>query len=160
RSAPAECGAVVKADAYGLGLEPIAGALAKAGCMTFFVAHLAEGRALRAALNEAVIYVLNGLAPGTYAAYANSNLRPLSGSREEFDEWTRFRAQSGYSGLAALHVDTGMNRLVLAPEEVSALAARKAIDQRGIALLMSHFACSEEPGHPLNAKQMAEFRDV
>jgi alanine racemase len=160
RSAPAECGAVVKADAYGLGLEPIARALAKAGCTTFFVAHLAEGRALRAALNEAVIYVLNGLAPGTGKAYADSDLRPVIGSLEELDEWTGFRAQSGYSGLAALHVDTGMNRLGLTPEEASALAARGAVDQRGVALLMSHFACSEEPGHPLNAKQMAEFRDV
>src|SRR3974377_2371882 len=65
RSAPAECAAVVKADAYGLGLEPIANALAKAGCRTFFVAHLAEGRALRAMLSDAVIYVLNGVAPAT-----------------------------------------------------------------------------------------------
>jgi alanine racemase len=160
RSAPAECSAVVKADAYGLGLEPIARALARAGCQTFFVAHLSEGRALRAALSEPVIYVLNGLAPATTNAYAQSELRPVIGSLAEFAEWTRFRAQSGYSGCAALHVDTGMNRLGLTPEEASGLAARNSIGRHGITLLMSHFACSEEPGHALNARQMADFRDV
>jgi alanine racemase len=160
RSEPAQCAAVVKADAYGLGLEPIARALANAGCRTFFVAQLAEGRALRAAVGHADIYVLNGLAPGTAEACARSDLRPVIGSPAEFDEWARFRAQSGFSGFAALHVDTGINRLGLTPEEASALAARGAAARHGIVLLMSHFACAEEPGHPLNAKQMAEFRDV
>src|SRR5262245_49773127 len=70
RSEPAQCAAVVKADGYGLGLEPIARALANAGCRTFFVAQLAEGRALRTALRNADIYVLNGLAPGTAEAHA------------------------------------------------------------------------------------------
>ena len=44
RAAPAECGAAVKADAYGIGIEAAVPALARAGCLTFFVAHASEGR--------------------------------------------------------------------------------------------------------------------
>ena len=54
-ASPAECAAVVKADAYGLGMEEAAPALWRAGCRTFFVATLAEASALRALLPEAVI---------------------------------------------------------------------------------------------------------
>ena len=90
RAAPAECAAVVKADAYGCGIEQVAGALSAAGCRTFFVANLAEARRVRAVALEAIVYVLNGLLPGTAPAYADSNLRPVIGSRIELDEWTRF----------------------------------------------------------------------
>ncbi len=67
RAAPAACAAVVKADGYGCGIEQVAGALAKAGCRTFFVANLAEARRARAVAPEAAIYVLNGILPGTRA---------------------------------------------------------------------------------------------
>src|SRR3954454_360266 len=79
RAAPAQCAAVVKADGYGCGLEQVAGALAKAGCKTFFVANLAEARRARAAAPDAIIYVLNGLLPGTAPAYAESSLRAVLG---------------------------------------------------------------------------------
>src|SRR5438128_349754 len=92
RAAPAQCAAVVKADGYGCGLEQVAGALAKAGCETFFVANLAEARRARAAAPNATIYVLNGLLPGTAPAYAQANLRPVLGSTPEFEEWHEFRA--------------------------------------------------------------------
>ena len=62
---PVECGAVVKGDAYGCGLEPVTRKLAKAGCRTFFVADVVEGRRVRELAPEAIIYVLNGLIPGT-----------------------------------------------------------------------------------------------
>src|SRR5262245_60678618 len=65
RSMPSECAAVIKADGYGCGIDPVARALAAAGCRTFFVADLAEARRVRAAATEPVIYVLNGLLPGT-----------------------------------------------------------------------------------------------
>src|SRR3954467_12677223 len=84
RAAPAQCAAVVKADAYGCGLEQVAGALAKAGCETFFVANVAEARRARAAAPNATIYVLNGLLPGTAPAYAEANLRPVIGSTPQF----------------------------------------------------------------------------
>jgi alanine racemase len=158
RASRAECAAVVKADAYGCGIEPVAGALASAGCRTFFVANLAEARRARAAARDAVVYVLNGLLPGTAPAYADANLRPVIGSRVELDEWTAFRAASGWSGATALHVDTGMSRLGFAMGDIADVATRHG-DKHGIALVMSHFACSEED-HPLNAKQMARFQQV
>src|SRR5208283_5291909 len=73
----AECGAVVKADAYGLGLAPVVKALYDAGCRTFFVAHAFEGRAMRAAAPEAAIYVLNGMRPETAPLYADLSLIPV-----------------------------------------------------------------------------------
>jgi len=160
RAAPAECAAVIKADAYGCGLEPVARALAGAGCRTFFVAHLAEARRVRAEAPESAIYVLNGLLPAMAATYANANLRPVLCSPEELAEWNAFRASTGWRGGAALQVDTGMNRLGLRPHEAMGLAARRQADDGGIVLLMSHFACSEDPAHPLNAKQMGLFREI
>jgi alanine racemase len=160
RAAPAQCGAVIKADAYGCGIEPVAAALAGAGCSTFFVAHLTEARRARRAAPDAAIYVLNGLPAGTAPAYAEANLRPIIGSLDELADWHAFRAASGWQGGAALHVDTGMNRLGLHPQEAILLAERTGGRPGGIDLLISHFACSEEPAHPLNAKQMGIFREI
>src|SRR5947209_18749460 len=117
RAAPAHCAAVVKADGYGCGLELVTAALAEAGCETFFVAHVAEGRRARAAAPAANIYVLNGLLPGTASAYVGCNLHPVIGSLAEFAEWKAFVSATSWHGGAALHVDTGMNRLGLSFEE-------------------------------------------
>jgi alanine racemase len=78
----------------------------------------------------------------------------------ELAEWIAFRCGTGYGGGAALHVDTGINRLGLSPEDAAAAAVRNGVDSHAISLLISHFACADEPAHPLNARQMAEFRDV
>jgi alanine racemase len=158
RAASARCAAVIKADGYGCGVEPVATALARAGCETFFVAHISEARRARAAAPAATIYVLNGLLPGTAPAYAQANLSPVICSRAELDEWNAFRAASGWRGSAALHLDTGMNRLGFELADASELASRAGNDP-GIALVMSHFACSEED-HPLNALQIERFRAV
>ncbi|TCT08020.1 alanine racemase [Aquabacter spiritensis] len=158
RVAPAACGAVVKADAYGLGIAHAAPALWKAGARTFFVALLAEGLALRAVLPEATIYVLGGLLPGTAATYPAARLRPVLGSPAEVADWAALCAAHGTDCPAALHVDTGMNRLGLSTEEAVALAAAGA----GFtpALLMSHLACADTPDHPLTAIQRALFAAV
>jgi alanine racemase len=160
RSAPAACAAVVKADAYGCGLEPAARALAAAGCQTFFVAHVSEGRRVRAVAAHASVYVLNGLLPKTAGAYAHDNLRPVICGLDEAAEWNAFCDASGWQGGAALQVDTGMNRLGLSADEARNFAANGTRPVAGLQLLMSHFACSEEPAHPLNARQMARFREV
>jgi len=99
RAAPAQCAAVVKADGYGCGAEQVAGALAKAGCTTFFVANLPEARRARAAAPDATIYVLNGVLPGTAAAFAHANLRPVIG------DWLGWR--SVFWVLAAIYVTAG-----------------------------------------------------
>jgi alanine racemase len=158
RAAPAQCAAVVKADGYGCGIEPVTAALAKAGCTTFFVATLAEARRARALAPQAAIYVLATL-PGTLASFAQGDFRPVIGSLAELAEWEAFQAQ-GWHGTAALHVDTGMNRLGLSADDLDQLEPNTLARRAGLDLLMSHFACSEEPSHPLNAKQMADFREL
>ena len=160
RAEGADCAAVIKADAYGCGIEPVARALVAAGCETFFVAHLAEGRRARTASPGAAIYVLNGLLPNTAEVYAEPNLRPVLCSLDEWAEWEAFKAATQWLGGAALHVDTGMNRLGLRPPEAVALSKRAGTEHSGITLLMSHFACSEDPAHPLNAKQIGRFREI
>ena len=160
RAMPAECAAVVKADGYGLGLEPVAKRLARAGCKSFFVADLAEARRLRVALPDPAIYVLDGLLPNTAAAFAEVNARPVIGSLVELAEWDAFCSGSGWHGGAALHVDTGMNRLGVSVDEAAALAPRIRAENHGITLLMSHLACADAPDNPLNQKQMALFREV
>src|ERR1700690_4138824 len=112
RAAPARCGAVVKADAYGIGIEAAAPALYAAGCRDFFVAQLSEGARVRAALGPARdirVYILNGLQAGAdpKADYLAHDLAPVIGSAEE---WTRWAALAG-DAPCALHLDTGMNRL-------------------------------------------------
>jgi alanine racemase len=157
---PVESAAVVKADAYGCGIERVVPVLKKVGCRTFFVADIAEGRRVRAAAPDAVIYVLNGLMPSTAPAFADVNLRPVINSTTELAEWDTFIAANNWDGGAALHIDTGMNRLGLTPEEAVAIAPRIQSATHGFKLLMSHFACAETPGHPMNDQQIRLFREI
>ena len=155
-----ECGAVVKANAYGLGLEPVTARLVKAGCKTFFVADVAEGRRARSQTPEAAIYVLNGFAPEAAQAFGDLDLRPVINSTVELAEWDAFVAAQGWRGGAAIHVNTGMNRLGMPTEEAVALALRLQQENHGITLLMSHLACAEVQDHPLNASQIRLFREL
>ena len=160
RAMPSACAAVVTAAGYGLGLVPVGKRLAKAGCRSFFVADLAEARTLRAALPDAAIYVLDGLLPNTAAAFAEVNARPVIGSLVELAEWDAFCSAQKWTGGAALHVDTGMNRLGSSANEAAARAPRIRAENHGITLLMSHLACADAPDNALNQKQMALFRDI
>ncbi len=157
-----EAAAVVKADAYGIGIEPAATALAKAGCKSFFVAHVSEGIRARKVAPEATIYVLNGLLPGQSGAYAEHGLSPVLGSHEELLEWASFRQTGAKVRPAALHVDTAMNRLGLWPGEGLNLARERGgtVAAAGIGLLMSHFASSEDEADPANARQIAAFAEI
>ena len=155
-----ECGAVVKANAYGLGLEPVTARLVKAGCKTFFVADVAEARRARSRAREAAIYVLNGFSPEAAKAFAELNVQPVINSTVELAEWDAFVATQGWRGGAAIHIDTGMNRLGMSAEEAAALAPRLQQENHGITLLMSHLACAEVQDHPLNASQIRLFREL
>jgi len=148
----AETGAVLKADAYGLGAEPVARALARAGCRTFFVATVTEGVDLRAVLPEARIFVLSGLWPGWETALVDAELIPVLSSIEQLDT---FRAL-GRTMPFALNFDTGMNRLGFDPADAGALAAMP----QAPALVLSHLACSDERGHALNQRQRESFQSV
>ena len=157
RAAPAECAGVVKANAYGIGIEEAVPALREAGCRTFFVAHLGEGARVRSVAPDATIYVLNGLPADTAARYLDHDLRPVLGSFEELAEWAEASAAAGRRLPAALHVDTGMNRLGFMPREVQALAADPRLAAIEPALLMSHLVAAEDPGDDTTARQIAEF---
>ena len=157
---PAECAGVIKADAYGCGVEPVARALAGAGCKTFFVATLDEARAARAAVPSAAIYVLDGFFQNTGDAYAKIDARPVIGDLNELAEWDVFCRRSGWAGGAAIHIDTGMNRLGLTVAEAQGIIPRINAGDHGITLVMSHLACAESLNHPLNARQLAAFREI
>jgi alanine racemase len=157
---PVECAAVVKANAYGCGLEEVAARLLKARCTTFFVADIAEGRRLRAIAPDAVIYVLNGVLPNTAPSLAQARLRPVINSPTELAEWDTFVTSNNWQGGAALHIDTGMNRLGLTLEESVAIAPRVQSANHGFSLLMSHLACADTPDHPMNDKQIRLFREI
>src|SRR5712671_272899 len=157
---PAECAAVIKADAYGCGVDPVARALAAAGCKTFFVATLDEARTAREALPSAELYVLDGFFQNCGDAFAKLNCRPVIGDLNELAEWDVFCRRSGWSGGAAIHIDTGMNRLGLTLVEANGIVPRINAGDHGITLVMSHLACAESLNHPLNAKQVATFREI
>ncbi len=151
RAAPAECAAVVKADAYGLGLEPVMRALLAAGCRTFFVATAGEGAQARAISRDAILYVFNGAPPGSSPLLVSQELRPVLNSLDEIAEWAALAPGKA----AALHIDTGMSRLGLAPQEAAAAAALA----RGLPLelVMSHLVSSQQPENPCNDRQIAQF---
>jgi alanine racemase len=161
KSAPAECAAVVKADAYGLGATVVAPALAAAGCRSFFVATLDEGLALHKCLPaHCEIAVFNGPIASSAAEFAEAGLVPVLNHPGQIAEWAGLAAKRG-SLPAMLHVDTGMARLGLSPREFANLADAfhhtRAIRWRA---LLSHLACAEAPGHPLNREQYSRFLQV
>ncbi|MES2751719.1 MAG: alanine racemase [Pseudomonadota bacterium] len=160
QAVPAECAAVVKADAYGCGINPVTRALSKAGCKTFFVATLDEARDARKVSLSASIYVLDGFFPGSGPSFAQIDCRPVIGDATELAEWDAFRRDSGWQGPAAIHIDTGMNRLGFAVPEAQALLPRIRDGNHGIALVMSHLVSAEVLGDPVNGRQVAAFREI
>ncbi|MAA97651.1 MAG: alanine racemase [Stappia sp.] len=160
RTAPnGECGAAVKADGYGLGLDKVLPTLLDAGCRTFFVATPHEGEAARALAPDAVIYVLNGLYPGSAGFLAANRLRPVLGSLDELREWQAFGEATGTQPPAALHVDTGISRLGLSADEARTLAGDTKAPFAP-ELVISHLACADTPAHALNARQHARFTEL
>jgi alanine racemase len=155
-SAPGvQTGAVVKADAYGLGAARVAQALAAAGARRFFVATVAEGAALRASLGPGPqICVLAGHMAGDAAALAGAALTPILNSIDQITRHLEALPGQGFG----IHLDTGMNRLGLGAAEWAAAAA--IVLEAGPQLILSHLACADDPGHPMNATQLAAFRDL
>ena len=153
----AECAAVVKGNAYGCGIEPVAGALAKAGCRTFFVSDIPEAKRVRAVAPNSIIYVLGGLVTGT-AAFAEVNARPVIRSKWAMAEWDVFVTSHRWSGGCALFVDTGDSRLGLSMEDAVAIAPRVRSPRHGIELLMSHLDNEKKPAR--NDRQIRRLHDL
>jgi len=145
-----ETGAVVKADAYGLGLEALSGTFWRAGCRSFFVATCEEGERLRAQLPAAVIYVFEGVRADTVERLLDAGLMPVLNQPQQARRW----AASG-GAPCAVHVDTGINRLGFADD-----LDPGALDGCRPVLLMTHLACADEPEHPQNRRQLERFDAV
>jgi alanine racemase len=145
----AEIAPVVKSDGYGLGAVQVSRKLHACGARRFFVARLKEGEELRAGLGDraATIYVLDGFA-GQGARLAASSLTPVVGAMSDLKQ-----AQA-WDGPLVLHIDTGMNRQGLQPEEAALLAGRD------VDLVMSHLGSADEPDNPRSAGQLARFQAV
>ena len=119
-----------------------------------------EARVVRAAVPSAAIYVLDGFFQNTGESYAKIDVRPVIGDLNELAEWDVFCRRTGWEGGAAIHIDTGMNRLGLTLAEAQAIIPRINAGDHGITLVMSHLACAETLNHPLNARQLATFREI
>jgi alanine racemase len=157
----AEVAPVVKADAYGLGLAPVVRRLWAEGARRFFTARASEGVALRTALGPrrpAAVYVLDGCMDGAAAQLAAHDLVPVLNSLPQVREWTACAHSLGRSLSGALHIDTGLNRLGLRPEEARALA-QASDGLRGVELdlVMSHLACADPGVAPMDIEQAERF---
>jgi alanine racemase len=158
-AAGSEVAGVVKADGYGLGAGAVAGALWQAGCRSFFVAQLEEGRALRPRLPDAAIYVLNGLPAGTEDAVLAARLIPVLNHTDELARFAAHARRHGGRLPAALQIDTGMCRLGFARAELERLDPG-LLEPLDLVLVMSHLAVAEEPDNPLNAQQRQRFEEL
>ena len=152
-AAQAVCGAVVKADAYGLGVGPVAGRLWDEGCRHFFVATAQEGMKLRTLLPEARIFVFEGVLEGSAAGIIGAELIPILNSIEQIRCWRRVGADRP----AAIHLDTGMSRLGLSEAEVHQASGAGLLRGMVLEYALTHLACADMPAHPLNARQVRDF---
>jgi len=155
----ADCGAVVKADGYGLGVEPVTRTLLNAGCRTFYVSHLDEGAEVRTITGpKPRIVVMHGPNPGTERDFINYGLIPVLNTPQQIRHWRGFVEDSDDLAETIVQVDTGMGRLGLTPREFDEHMADPMAFSGLLALaLMSHLACAPEPDHPLNLQQREAF---
>jgi alanine racemase len=151
-----EVAGVVKANAYGLGLAPVADALRAAGCRSFFVAHLAEGLELRGRLPDAVVHILNGLAEGSEGSFLEARLIPVLNHPGELARYAALARARGERLPAVLQIDTGMCRLGFGQHQIEELDAA-LLEPLDLRLVMSHLACAEEPANPFNEQQRRFF---
>lgn len=152
-----ETAAVVKADAYGLGMVPVATALFNAGCNRFFVATLHEAIKLRAALSNVDIYVFEGVLAGVEAEYVHYQLRPVLNTPDQLIRWKHCAATHPEALKAAIHIDTAMQRLGLSLNELQRADVLEAARATYADLLMTHYACASDENNPINALQLEKI---
>jgi len=157
--ATAQCGAVLKADAYGLGLQTVSPVLKAAGCRNFFVAVLEEALSLRELFADRDIYAFNGLFPGTQSLYSQNQITPVLNDLGQIALWQNWAKSIGRPLPAIIQIDTGMWRVGLPPQEVMQLAAEpERLEGLDIRYVLSHLACSEQQDHPKNNQQLETFQ--
>jgi alanine racemase len=157
RVAPAECGAVVKADAYGLGAKRVIPALWNAGCRTFFVATVSEAIAARVLVPDANICVLGGLLPFTGSELLSVRAIPALASLEEVQEWGALAASRNERLPTILNLDTGLSRLGISAVDMNVIDTEQYTRGLNLRLIMSHLACADNPAHDMNDLQRQNF---
>jgi alanine racemase len=159
--APARCGAVVKANAYGLGADYVIPALARAGCMTFFIATPEEAEAARRLAPSAEIFALDGLVGASAAQFARHDVKPALSTLDDVVAWSALCKTRGKKLAAGVHIDTGLNRLGLPVRDVRRLAAEPGL-MTGVTLdlVMSHLASADNPRDPKNRHQLLAFETL
>ena len=150
------CGAVVKANAYGLGVAPVAGRLWEEGCRHFFVATAQEGIELRSLLPGARIFVFEGVLEGSADGVIGADLIPVLNSIGQIRCWRAV----GAGRPAAIHLDTGMSRLGLADAELREVSRAGLLEDLDLRYALTHLACGDVPSDPLNARQVRHFGDL
>ena len=146
--------AVVKANAYGLGVAAVARALAAEGCDTYFVATADEALELRGILPGACIYTLGGVPDGAAAALAAAAIRPVLNSVEEARRWGAGAARLP----CGLQLDSGLTRAGFDATELDALLGDAGLVAcLRIVLLLTHYASADDPGLAQNQLQRTEF---
>jgi alanine racemase len=146
------CGAAVKADGYGVGAREAVARLAAAGCRDFFVATWAEAEALMPWPKDLSFSVLHGVGPDDMTAALALPARPVLNTSAQAARW-----REGAGGRPCdLMIDTGMNRLGMSAGDAGAVIA----EGLAVETLMSHLACADEPGHPMNGRQLGAFEAI
>lgn len=154
-------GAVVKNDAYGLGLSKIATSLWGLGCRDFWVSHTAEALSLRALLpdHNTKIMVLHGLAGQEPRAFAAQGLTPVLTGPHELEQVRGYGAKYGTRLQAAIHLDTGLTRLGFGAADLPLLQNNSTL-QTDIetAMWVSHLGRFSDPEAPECLQQRHTFR--
>lgn len=152
---PSVCAAVVKDNAYGLGMKKIVSALSEAGCEVFFVAYAVEGAELRAMQNDATIYLLQGIGQEDITLVNTHQLIPVISTLDQFFFWEK----NGNKFIKpAIQIETGLNRLGLTQKEISSDSFQKIIQKTELSLILSHLSCANEAGHFMNHDQLNQFK--
>lgn len=155
KASRAGCAAVVKANGYGLGAAEVSRRLAAEGCRDFFTASLDEAVIIREALPEVRLYCFDGFNENWTYEYRAKAVRPVLNSLRDVLAWLATNRENMH---CALHFDTGMSRLGLPTSEISELAGQADwLKRLSPSLLMSHFACADEPDDPMNDRQISAF---
>ncbi|MPV87467.1 alanine racemase [Georgenia ruanii] len=165
--------AVVKADAYGHGLLPVARAALAGGATWLGVAQLAEALELRAGLDAdgadaaaAHPPILSWIfAPGAPLARAlEADIDLSAGAPWAVAEIAAAARATGRTARVHLEVDTGMGRGGARPEAfgalVAAAAAAQAEGSMDVVGVWSHLACADEPEHPATGRQVEVFTEM
>jgi len=152
------CAAVLKADAYGFGMQEIATILFQESCQHFFVAHLEEGLVLRGQFKEPSIYVLSGLLPGTEDLFVENALTPVLNDFGMVENWAREARKQGKKLPCVFHIDTGMSRNGFDRGDVENLfKSLSLLDCLDVKFVMSHLVSSHAADDPLNEGQKGLF---